>query len=209
MDSQQSISSKSQLSTSKSQLPLSKSQLSSTTLSRQQMIPSSSSMNFNPNNQQQRPIRRSKFFPLSRIRYFLENFAHCKTISNSASMGCAIVIEIALTELLQLATEAARNENKRRVGNRHIILALHNSLWLQELFGGQSGMLQPPTQAEQQLSSLSRTKKAKRSRSRLRSRSSRLTSNSRNRIRKKRISSPKRRLTGSKLRKISSKRNLR
>ena len=69
-------------------------------------------------------------------------------------MGCAIVIEIALTELLQLATEAARNENKRRVGNRHIILALHNSLWLQELFGGQSGMLQPPTQAEQQLSSL-------------------------------------------------------
>lgn len=203
MDSQQSIS-------SKSQLPLSKSQLSSstTTLSRQQMIPSSSSMNFNPNNQQ-RQIRRSKFFPLSRIRYFLENYAHCKTISNSASMGCAIVIEIALTELLQLATEAARNENKRRVGNRHIILALHNSLWLQELFGGQSGMLKPPTQAEQQLSSLSRTKKAKRSRSRLRSRSSRLTSNSRNRIRKKRISSPKRRLTGSKLRKISSKRNLR
>ncbi|OTF69948.1 hypothetical protein BLA29_011546 [Euroglyphus maynei] len=57
-------------------------------------------------------------------------------------MACAVVIEIAMNELLKLATEAALNEGRHKVWNRHIILALHDSPWLQELFG-QSGMLQP------------------------------------------------------------------
>ncbi|KAH9511035.1 histone H2A-Bbd type 1-like [Dermatophagoides farinae] len=86
--------------------------------------------------------KRSQYFPLSRIRYFLENFSHCKTISEPASMACAVIIEIAMNELLHIATEVALDEGRHKVSCRHIISALHNSEWLQELFG-QSGMLPP------------------------------------------------------------------
>ncbi|KAF7494303.1 Histone H2A [Sarcoptes scabiei] len=78
----------------------------------------------------QRNRKRSQYFPLGRIRYFLDNFSHAQSISDSAVLTCAIALEIVLKELFDMARDLARIERRNKINHRHILLAIRYSDWL-------------------------------------------------------------------------------
>lgn len=82
-----------------------------------------------------RSKRAGLVFPVGRIHRFLKNGNYAQRIGNGAPVYAAAVIEYLVAEILELAGNAARDNKKRRIAPRHLMLAIRNDEELNRLVG--------------------------------------------------------------------------
>lgn len=75
-------------------------------------------------------------FPVSRVMRFLRRNLHKRRISAVAPVYLAAVLEYLVAEVVELAGNAARQNRKRRIIPRHILLAIANDEELHRLLKG-------------------------------------------------------------------------
>ncbi|ETE70431.1 Histone H2A type 1-C, partial [Ophiophagus hannah] len=73
-------------------------------------------------------------FAVSRIQRYLRKGRYAKRISVGASVYLASVLEYLTAEVMELAGNAAHQNKKKRIGPRHIQLAIRNDEELNRLF---------------------------------------------------------------------------
>ncbi|XP_063058427.1 histone H2A, sperm-like [Engraulis encrasicolus] len=83
-----------------------------------------------------RSARAGLQFPVGRIARFLRKGNYAARIGSGAAVYLAAVIEYLCAEVLELAGNASRDNNKKRIGPRHIQLAVRNDEELNKLLGG-------------------------------------------------------------------------
>ncbi|KAJ7767414.1 histone-fold-containing protein [Mycena maculata] len=65
-------------------------------------------------------------FPVARIRRMLKDGKYAKNVSPVAGVYLAAVLEYLMAELLELAGNCARDNNRVRIIPRHLLLAIRN-----------------------------------------------------------------------------------
>lgn len=80
--------------------------------------------------------RNSPHFRLSRIRHLLRGYSRARSIAPIALLACAVTLEFVLSEIIHRAGGYAREQNRRRLSNRHIMQALQSEdlPWVPTLF---------------------------------------------------------------------------
>ncbi|XP_032081970.1 histone H2A, sperm-like [Thamnophis elegans] len=73
-------------------------------------------------------------FPVGRIHRFLKQGHYAERISPGASVYLAAVLEYLSAEVIELAGSAAHQNKKKRIGPRHIQMAIRNDEELNKLF---------------------------------------------------------------------------
>uniref|UniRef100_A0A8D0KN21 Histone H2A n=1 Tax=Salvator merianae TaxID=96440 RepID=A0A8D0KN21_SALMN len=75
-------------------------------------------------------------FPVGRIGRLLKKGNYANRIGTEASVYLAAVLEYLTAEILELSGNAAHENKKKRIGPRHIQLAVRNDDELNKLFSG-------------------------------------------------------------------------
>lgn len=75
-------------------------------------------------------------FPVARVHRALKKGKCASRISPAAPVYAAAVLEFVTAEILELAGNAAHEQNKKRISPRHIQLAIRNDEELNELLSG-------------------------------------------------------------------------
>ena len=75
-------------------------------------------------------------FPVGRFARLLRKGNYAPRIGSGASIYLAAVIEYLCAEVLELAGNACKDNRKKRIGPRHIQLAVRNDEELNTLLGG-------------------------------------------------------------------------
>ncbi|XP_063058430.1 histone H2A, sperm-like [Engraulis encrasicolus] len=83
-----------------------------------------------------RSARAGLQFPVGRIARLLRKGNYAARIGSGAAVYLAAVIEYLCAEVLELAGNASRDNKKKRIGPRHIQLAVRNDEELNKLLGG-------------------------------------------------------------------------
>ena len=65
-------------------------------------------------------------FPVGRVHRNLRKGNYAKLIGAKASVYLASLLEYLTAEIIELAGNSARNNNKKRITPRHIMLAIRN-----------------------------------------------------------------------------------
>ncbi|XP_051840607.1 histone H2A-beta, sperm-like [Antechinus flavipes] len=74
-------------------------------------------------------------FPVSRVDRFLRQGHYAQRLASGAPVFLAAVLEYLTAEILELAGNAARDNQKTRIAPRHVQLAVRNDAELNQLFG--------------------------------------------------------------------------
>ncbi|XP_033970875.1 late histone H2A.2.2-like [Trematomus bernacchii] len=83
-----------------------------------------------------RSSRAGLAFPVGRIHRLLKKGQYAKRIGNGSAVYLAAVMEYLCAEILELAGNACRDNKKRRIAPRHILLAVKNDEELNTLLAG-------------------------------------------------------------------------
>ncbi|XP_078408650.1 histone H2A-like [Cetorhinus maximus] len=75
-------------------------------------------------------------FPIGRIHRLLRKGHYAERVGARAPVSLAAVLEYLMVEILELAGNAARDNNKTRIIPRHLQLAIRNDKELNKLLGG-------------------------------------------------------------------------
>ena len=88
------------------------------------------------NRPKSRSFRAGLQFPVGRIHRFLRKGNYAEHVGSGAPVYLAAVLEYLTAEILELAGNAAHNDNKTRVTPRHLQLAIGNDEELNRLLAG-------------------------------------------------------------------------
>ena len=83
-----------------------------------------------------RSVRAGLQFPVGRIHRHLRKGNYAKRVGGGAPVYLAAVMEYLTAEILELAGNAARDNKKKRIIPRHLLLAIKNDEELNNLFAG-------------------------------------------------------------------------
>ncbi|XP_033953623.1 late histone H2A.2.2-like [Pseudochaenichthys georgianus] len=83
-----------------------------------------------------RSSRAGLAFPVGRIHRLLKKGQYAKRIGNGSAVYLAAVMEYLCAEILELAGNACRDNQKHRISPRHILLAVKNDEELNTLLAG-------------------------------------------------------------------------
>ncbi len=83
-----------------------------------------------------RSTRAGLQFPVGRVARMLRKGNYAQRIGSGAAVYLTAVIEYLCAEVLELDGNASRDNKKRRIGPRHIQLAVRNDEELNTLLGG-------------------------------------------------------------------------
>lgn len=83
-----------------------------------------------------RSARAGLTFSVGRMHRLLRKGRYSARIGTGAAVYLAAVLEYLNAEVLELAGNAARDNKKKRINPRHILLAVHNDEELSQLFKG-------------------------------------------------------------------------
>lgn len=72
-------------------------------------------------------------FPVARVHRFLRSGNYAKKIGAGASVYLAAVMEYLAAEVLELSGNASRDNNRKRIIPRHLLLAVRNDEELNQL----------------------------------------------------------------------------
>ncbi|CAI9289651.1 unnamed protein product [Lactuca saligna] len=75
-------------------------------------------------------------FPVGRIGRHIKNGRYAKRVGSGAPIYLAAVLEYLAAEVLELAGNAARDNKKKRIIPRHVLLAVRNDEELGKLLAG-------------------------------------------------------------------------
>ena len=81
-------------------------------------------------------VRSGLQFPVGRVHRLLKRGNYSKRTGNGAAIYLAAVMEYLSAEILELAGNAARDNKKKRVVPRHLLLAIRNDEELNKLLQG-------------------------------------------------------------------------
>jgi histone H2A len=111
----------------------------------------SSAKNKSKDKQTTRSSRAGLTFPVGRVHRYLKHGSYAERIGEGAPVYMAAVLEYLTAEILELAGNAARDNEKKRIIPRHLQLAIRNDEELNKLLDGvtiaQGGVL-PHIRAE-------------------------------------------------------------
>ncbi|KAK8955665.1 hypothetical protein KSP40_PGU009691 [Platanthera guangdongensis] len=82
------------------------------------------------------PFAPASSFPVGRIARYLKNGRYAQRVGTGAPVYLAAVLEYLAAEVLELAGNAARDNKKKTIIPRHILLAVRNDEELGRLLGG-------------------------------------------------------------------------
>ncbi|KAG5679968.1 hypothetical protein PVAND_009503 [Polypedilum vanderplanki] len=77
-------------------------------------------------------------FPTGRIKRYLKNSKIANRVSVGSAVYCSAILEYLVAEILELASNAARENNRTRITPRHLNLAIRNDEELSRLVGNQT-----------------------------------------------------------------------
>ncbi|XP_060929878.1 late histone H2A.2.2-like [Limanda limanda] len=83
-----------------------------------------------------RSARAGITFPVGRIHRLLKKGQYAKRVGDGAAVYLAATMEYLTAEILELAGNACRDNKKRRIAPRHILLAVKNDEELNVLLAG-------------------------------------------------------------------------
>ncbi|XP_014876963.1 late histone H2A.2.2-like [Poecilia latipinna] len=83
-----------------------------------------------------RSSRSGLTFPVGRIQRLLRNGNYAERVGVGSAVYLSAVLEYLCAEILELAGNASRDNNKRRIAPRHILLAVKNDEELKNLLAG-------------------------------------------------------------------------
>ncbi|XP_039551147.1 histone H2A, sperm [Pimephales promelas] len=89
-----------------------------------------------PKTSMTRSSRAGLQFPVGRIERLLRKGNYASRIGSGAAVYLAAVLEYMCAEVLELAGNASRDNKKRRIAPRHILLGVRNDEELNTLLGG-------------------------------------------------------------------------
>ncbi|KAJ7760438.1 histone-fold-containing protein [Mycena metata] len=75
-------------------------------------------------------------FPVARIRRLLKEGQYAKRVTALCAVYLAAVLEYLMAELLELSGNCARDQGRKRIIPRHILLAIRNDTELDRLLQG-------------------------------------------------------------------------
>ena len=96
-------------------------------------------MSMNPLKAKPTQTRSSKAalqFPVGRVHRLLKLGKHARRIGSTAPVYLAAVLEYVTSEVLDLAGDAAKENNKSRIGPRHLCLAVRSDPELNKFLSG-------------------------------------------------------------------------
>lgn len=80
--------------------------------------------------------RAGVIFPVGRIHRFLKKGKYANRVGSGASVYLASVLEYLIAEITELAGNASKENKKKRIIPRHILIAVRNDEELNKLFRG-------------------------------------------------------------------------
>ncbi|KAI4985739.1 hypothetical protein ZWY2020_018369 [Hordeum vulgare] len=83
-----------------------------------------------------RSVKAGLQFPVARIGRFLKKGRYAQRVGRGAPVYLASVLEYLAAEILELAGNAAKDNNKSRIMPRHLLLAIRNDPELGRLLAG-------------------------------------------------------------------------